>query len=187
MLMKVCIDCCCDHFSYMCRGWSSYYGMIKNFGSVPNAVSPASKPEPRMRMRVAMKLEKETERARRGHSSTLHADIATSCGSERETRDEPRLRNEGAAGGLTIHRARGELEPRLRSWMARPSAPGVVKDKEASRDAVTEKTSQADQVDDAKVPGAPGQCRLVCRHGNGARGRQSQRAGRAGLVDRSGD
>ena len=102
-----------------------------------------------MQMRVAMKHEKEMERARRGHSSTLHADIATSCGSERQTRDEQRLRNEGAAGGLTIHRALGELEPRSRLWMARPSAPGVVKDSETSRDAVTEKASQADQVDDA--------------------------------------
>ena len=50
-----------------------------------------------------MKHEREMERARRGHSSTLHADIVTSGGSERQTRDEQRLRNEAAAGGLAVH------------------------------------------------------------------------------------
>ena len=177
MLMKVGLDCCCDHFSYVCRGWSGHHGKSESLGSVPNAVSPASKPGPRMQMRDAMKHEKEMERARRGHSSTLQADIATSCGSERQTRDEPRLRNEAAAGGLTIHVALGDLEPRSRSWMVTPSASGVVKDCEASREGVTEKASRADQVDDAKVPGAKGQCRLICRHRNGARGRQCRRAG----------
>ena len=33
-----------------------------------------------MPMRDMQEHEKETERARRGHSSTLHADIVTSCG-----------------------------------------------------------------------------------------------------------
>ena len=123
MLMKVGLDCCCDHFSFVCRGWSGYHGKSESLGSVPNAVSPASKHGPRMPMRETMKHEKEMERARRGHSSTLQADIATSCGSERQTRDEPRLRNEAAAGGLTIHVALGDLEPRSRSWMVRLQAP----------------------------------------------------------------
>ena len=26
MLMKVGLDCCCDHFSYVCRGWSGHHG-----------------------------------------------------------------------------------------------------------------------------------------------------------------
>ena len=38
---------------------------------------------------------------------------------------------------------------------------------------VTGESQRADQVDDAKVPGAKGQCRLICRHRNGARGRWS--------------
>ena len=71
--------------------------------------------------------------------------------------------------------------------MARPSEPGVVKDCDASRETVTEKASQADQVDDEKVPGAKGQCRLICRHRNGARGRQSRRARGGGLVDIGGN
>ena len=108
----------------------------ESLGSVPNAVSPASKAGPRMPMRDMPEHEKETERARRGHSSTLHADIVTSCemgdvhvgGSKRvscdamisdeiQVRKVQRLRNEAA-----VHVVLGELEPRLRSWMARPSA-----------------------------------------------------------------
>ena len=52
---------------------------------------------------------------------------------EIQVRNVQRLRNETAAGGLAVHMVLGELEPRLRSWMARPSAPGVVKECEASR------------------------------------------------------
>ena len=102
-------------------------------------------------MRDMPEHEKETERARRGHSLTLHADIVTSCGmgdlyvdgkrvscdvmisNEIQVRKEQRLRNEAAAGGLAVHWVLGELEPRLRSWMARPSTPGVVKECETSR------------------------------------------------------
>ena len=52
----------------------------ESLGSVPNAVSPASKAGPRMPMRDMPEHEKETERARHGHSLTLHVDIVTSCG-----------------------------------------------------------------------------------------------------------
>ena len=52
---------------------------------------------------------------------------------EIQVRKVQRLRNEAAAGGLAVHLVLGELEPRLRSWMARPSTPGVVKECEASR------------------------------------------------------
>ena len=40
---------------------------------------------------------------------------------------------------------------------------------------MTGESQRADQVDDAKVPGAKRQCRLICRHRNGARGRWSWR------------
>ena len=125
MLMMVGLDCCCD---YVCRGWSGYHGKRESLGSVPNAVSPASKAGPRMPMRDMPEHEKETERARRGHSLTLHVDVVTLCGSERQTREEQWLRNEAATGGLAVHLVLGELEPRLRSWMTRPSTPGVMKE-----------------------------------------------------------
>ena len=51
MLMMVGLDCCCDYFSHVCRGWSGHYGKRESLGSVPNAVSPASKAGPRMPMR----------------------------------------------------------------------------------------------------------------------------------------
>ena len=54
-------------------------------------------------MRDMPEHEKETERARHGHSLTLHVDIVTLCGSERQTREEQWLRNEAAAGGLAVH------------------------------------------------------------------------------------
>ena len=51
----------------------------ENFGSVPDAVSPALETEPRMPMRDVTEHKMETERARHGLLSTLHADIETSC------------------------------------------------------------------------------------------------------------
>ena len=151
MLMMIGLDCCCDYFSHVCRGWSGHYGKRESLGSVPNAVSPASKAGPRMPMRDMPEHEKETERARHGHSLTLHVDIVTSCGlgdlyvdgkrvscdvmisNEIQVRKEQRLRNEAAAGGLAVHWVLGKLEPRLRSWMARPSTSDVVKEYETSR------------------------------------------------------
>ena len=66
-----------------------------------------------MPMRDVTEHDMKTERARRGLSWTLHADIETSCGvgglhvsgSERvsfEARNVQRLRNEAAAGGLAV-------------------------------------------------------------------------------------
>ena len=91
-------------------------------------------------MRDATKHEKETERARRGLLSTLHADIETSrrmgglyigrsklvsfdgtLSMERQARKVQRLRNEAAAGGLAVQVEFGNLEPRSTSWVERPS------------------------------------------------------------------
>ena len=128
------------------------HGESESFGSVPDAVGPALETKPRMPMRDVTEHEMETERARRGLLSTLHADIETSCrmgglhtsGSKRvsfdgtlliewQARKVQRLRNEAAAGGLAVQVELGDLEPRSRSWMARPSVPDVVKARQASR------------------------------------------------------
>ena len=87
-----------------------------------------------------------------GLLSTLHADIETSCGMgglhisgskrvsfdgtlsiERQARKVQRLRNEAAAGGLAVQVELGDLEPWSRSWMVRPSVPGVMKARQVSR------------------------------------------------------
>ena len=52
---------------------------LESFGSVPDAASPAPETGPRMPMRDVTLHEKETERARCGLLSTLHADVETSC------------------------------------------------------------------------------------------------------------
>ena len=104
-----------------CRGWLGDRGEEGSHGSVPNAVSPAPETGPRMPMRDVTEHEMDTERARRGLSSTLHADIETSCGvrglhvsgSERvsfEARNVQRLRNEAAAGGLVVQVVLADLE-----------------------------------------------------------------------------
>ena len=82
-----------------------------------------------MRMRGCEHV-KETERARRGLLSTLHADIETSCGVEglhisgskrvssdgallsieRQARKVPRLRNEAASCGLAVQVELCDLE-----------------------------------------------------------------------------
>ena len=59
---------------------SDIKGESESFGSVSSAVSPALETEPRMPMRDVPEHERETERARRGLLSTLHADIENSCG-----------------------------------------------------------------------------------------------------------
>ena len=71
------LDCCCDWFSVVCRAWFGHQGESESFGSVPDAVSPALETEPRMPMRDVTEHEMETERARRGLLSTVHADIET--------------------------------------------------------------------------------------------------------------
>ena len=148
MLMSFGLDCCCDWFSIDCRAWFGHHGESETFGSVPGAVSPALETKPRMPMRDVTEHEMETERARRGLLSILHADIETSCrmgglhisGSkrvsfdgtlsiERRARKVQRLRNEAAAGGLVVQVELGDLEPRSRSQRARrqESASGVKK------------------------------------------------------------
>ena len=113
-------------------------------------------------MRDVTEHERETERARRGLLSTLHADIETSCrmgglhisGSkrvsfdgtlsfERQARKVQRLQNEAAAGGLAVQVELGDLEPRSTSWMERPSMPGIKKNE-------TGESQQVDQVDGEK-------------------------------------
>ena len=129
MLMSFGLDCCCDWFSVVCRAWFGHQEESASFGSVPDAVSAAPETGPRMPMRDVTEHEKETERARRGHLSTLHADIETTCGMgglhiigskrvsfvgtlsiERQARKVQRLRNEAAAGGLAVQAELGDLE-----------------------------------------------------------------------------
>ena len=52
---------------------------------------------------------------------------------ERQARKVQRLRNEAAAGGLAVQVELGDLETRSRLWNARPSVPGVMKARQASR------------------------------------------------------
>ena len=54
-------------------------------------------------------------------------------GRERQARKVQRLRNEGAAGGLAVRVELRDLETRSRPWNARPSVPGVMKARQASR------------------------------------------------------
>ena len=152
MLMSFGLDCCFDWFSIVCCTWFGHHGESESFGSVLDAVSSTLETKPRMPMRDVTEHEMETERARRGLLSTLHADIETSCrmgglhisGSkrvrfdgtlsiERRAQKVRRLRSEAAAGGLVVQVELGDLEPRSRSWMVRPSAPGIMKARQASR------------------------------------------------------
>ena len=106
-----------DWFSIVCRARFGHHGKSESFGSVLDAVSPALETKPRMPMRDVTEHEMETERARRGLLSTLHADVVTSCrmgglhisGSkrvsfdrtlliERQARKMQSLRNATAAG-----------------------------------------------------------------------------------------
>ena len=146
------LDFCLDWFSVVCRTWFGHHGESESFGSVADAVSPTLETKPLMPMRDVTEHEMETERARRGLLSTLHADIETSCrmgglhisGSkrvsfdgalsiERQARKVQRLRNEAAAGELVVRVELGDLEPRSTSWMERPSVPDVMKARQASR------------------------------------------------------
>ena len=70
MRMSFGLGFCCGWF---CRGWLGDRGEDGSHGSVPNAVSPAPETGPRMPMRDVTEHKMETERARRGLSSTLHA------------------------------------------------------------------------------------------------------------------
>ena len=168
MLMSFGLDCCCDWFSIVCRARFGHHGESESSGSVPDAVSPAPETKPQMSMWDVTEHERETERARRGLLSTLHVDIETSCrmgglhiggstrvsfdgtlSNERQARKVQGLRNEAGAGGLAVQVELGDLEPRLRSWMARPSVPDVMKERQASRKR------------DWRVPGATGQGRLI--------------------------
>ena len=127
-------------------------GRLRVLASVPDAVSLALETKPRMPMWDVTEHEMETERARRGLLSTLHADIETLCRMggfhisesklvsfdgtlliERQARKVQRLRNEAAAGGLAVQVEQGDLEPRSRSWMAKPSVPDVMKARQGSR------------------------------------------------------
>ena len=50
-----------------------------------------------------------------------------------QARKVQRLRNEAAAGELVVQVEPGDLEPRLTSWMERPSVSDVTKARQASR------------------------------------------------------
>ena len=127
MLMSFGLDCCCDWFSVVCRGWFGDQGESESFGSVPYAVGRGPETGPQMPMRDVTVHEKETERARRGLGG-LHISGSKRVSSdgtlltERQARKVQRLRNEAAAGGLAVQVELGDLETRSKSWKVRPSA-----------------------------------------------------------------
>ena len=76
--MNFCLDYDSDWFSIVCRARFGHHGKSESFGPVPDAVSPVLEAEPRMPMRDVCEHKVETESARHGLLSTLHADIETS-------------------------------------------------------------------------------------------------------------